>query len=162
MATVDGSRVAHLPLFAGLSGEELAEVLREARSSRYPKNSEVFKQGADATSFFLLLHGHVRASKTSRPGNRSWCAMWGPVKFWRCACDRAATLSRHRHGRRRARRSRRTSTCDTLSIRSRTSTDTPGMFHNSARMHRSRGVRRRASIFGLGTIYDRADELGSE
>ncbi len=70
MATVDSSLVAHLPLFAGLGSEELAEVLREARSSRYPKNSAVFEQGADATSFFLLLHGHVRASKTTPTGEQ--------------------------------------------------------------------------------------------
>lgn len=70
MATVDISLVAHFPLFAGLGSEELAEVLREARSSRYPKNSIVFEQGAEATSFFLLLHGHVRASKTTPTGEQ--------------------------------------------------------------------------------------------
>ena len=70
MATVDSSLVAHLPLFAGLASEELAEVLREAHSSRYPKNSAVFEQGADVTSFFLLLHGHVRASKTTPAGEQ--------------------------------------------------------------------------------------------
>ena len=70
MATVDSSLVAHFPLFAGLGSEELAEVLREARSSRYPKNGIVFEQGAEATSFFLLLHGHVRASKTTPTGEQ--------------------------------------------------------------------------------------------
>ena len=35
MATVDSSLVAHLPLFAGLAGDELAEVLSKARSRRY-------------------------------------------------------------------------------------------------------------------------------
>ncbi len=70
MATVDSSMVAHLPLFAGLTAADLAEVLREARSSRYTKNSAVFEQGADAASFFLLLHGHVRASKTTPTGEQ--------------------------------------------------------------------------------------------
>jgi CRP-like cAMP-binding protein len=70
MATVDSSLVAHLPLFAGLGSDELAEVLREAHSSRYPKNSIVFEQGADATAFFVLLHGHVRASKTTPTGEQ--------------------------------------------------------------------------------------------
>src|SRR3954454_3536232 len=65
MASIDRSLVAHLPLFAGFSAEELTEVLREARSIRAPRNTAVFDQGADATSFFLLLHGHVRASKTT-------------------------------------------------------------------------------------------------
>jgi CRP-like cAMP-binding protein len=62
--------VAHLPLFAGLTAADLTEVLREARSSRFAKNSAVFEQGADATSFFLLLHGHVRASKATTTGEQ--------------------------------------------------------------------------------------------
>jgi CRP/FNR family transcriptional regulator, nitrogen oxide reductase regulator len=70
MATVDASLVAHLPLFAGLGPEELGEILREARSVRYPKNSAVFEQGEDAHSFFVLLHGHVRASKTTPAGEQ--------------------------------------------------------------------------------------------
>ena len=70
MATVDSSLVADLPMFAGLSGEELAEILGEARSARYPRNSEVFSQGEDAHSFFLLLNGHVRATKTTPAGEQ--------------------------------------------------------------------------------------------
>src|SRR5690242_8014861 len=70
MAAVDASLVADLPMFAGFSGEELAEILREARSARYPRNSEVFSQGDDVHSFFLLLHGHVRASKTTPTGEQ--------------------------------------------------------------------------------------------
>jgi CRP-like cAMP-binding protein len=70
MATVDPSLVAHLPLFAGFGTEELAEILREARSVRFPKNSAVFEEGAEAHSFFVLLHGHVRASKTTPAGEQ--------------------------------------------------------------------------------------------
>ena len=70
MATVDTSLVAHLPLFAGFGPEELGEILGEARSVRYPKNSAVFEQGEDAHSFFVLLHGHVRASKTTPSGEQ--------------------------------------------------------------------------------------------
>jgi CRP-like cAMP-binding protein len=82
MATVDSSLVAHLPLFAGLSSEELAEVLREARSSHHAKNSAVFEQGADATSFFLLLHGHVRASKTTPTGEQIVVRYVGPGEIF--------------------------------------------------------------------------------
>jgi CRP/FNR family transcriptional regulator, nitrogen oxide reductase regulator len=70
MATVDPSLVADLPMFTGFSGADLAEVLREARSARYPRNSEVFSQGGDVHSFFLLLSGHVRASKTTPTGEQ--------------------------------------------------------------------------------------------
>ena len=49
---------------------ELDAILSEARSARYAKNSAVFEQGEDAHSFFVLLHGHVRASKTTPAGQQ--------------------------------------------------------------------------------------------
>lgn len=70
MASIDRSLVAHLPLFAGLSADDLTDILREARSLRVPRNDSVFEQGEDAHSFFLLLHGHVRASKTTPTGDQ--------------------------------------------------------------------------------------------
>ncbi|HXI07971.1 MAG: Crp/Fnr family transcriptional regulator [Bradyrhizobium sp.] len=70
MAAVDPSLVAGLPMFAGFSGDELAAILREARSARYPRSNEVFSQGEDVHSFFLLLSGHVRASKTTPTGEQ--------------------------------------------------------------------------------------------
>ncbi|MCD0422627.1 Crp/Fnr family transcriptional regulator [Rubrivivax sp. JA1024] len=70
MATIDTSLVAKLPLFAGLSPVELDAVLQEARSTRVPKNGHVFEQGEDAHSFFVLLHGHVRASKVTPAGEQ--------------------------------------------------------------------------------------------
>ena len=70
MTTVDPSLVAHLPLFAGLGSDQLVEILREARSARFVKSSAIFQQGEDAHSFFLLLHGHVRASKTTASGEQ--------------------------------------------------------------------------------------------
>jgi CRP-like cAMP-binding protein len=70
MAAVDRSLVADLPLFAGLGAADLDALLSEARSARYAKNSAVFEQGADAHSFFLLLHGHVRATKATPDGQQ--------------------------------------------------------------------------------------------
>jgi CRP-like cAMP-binding protein len=70
MATVDPSLVANLPLFAGFNADELGEILREARSARFAKNNAVFEQGEEAHSFFVLLHGHVRASKTTPTGEQ--------------------------------------------------------------------------------------------
>lgn len=70
MAIVDSSLVAHLPLFAGLSNDELVEVLREARSTRYAKNIPIFEQGEEARSLLLLLHGHVRATKMTPTGEQ--------------------------------------------------------------------------------------------
>jgi CRP/FNR family transcriptional regulator, nitrogen oxide reductase regulator len=70
MVAVDRSLVANLPLFAGFSAEELDEVLREARSQRVARNRNIFGQGEKAHSFFVLLHGHVRASKTTPMGQQ--------------------------------------------------------------------------------------------
>ena len=70
MATVDPSLVAHLPLFAGFGTEDLSDILREARSVRFARNSPVFEEGQDAHSFFVLLHGHVRATKTTPAGEQ--------------------------------------------------------------------------------------------
>jgi CRP/FNR family transcriptional regulator, nitrogen oxide reductase regulator len=70
MAAVDRSLVADLPLFSGLGAADLDAILAEARSARIPKNSAVFEQGADAHSFFLLLHGHVRATKATPGGQQ--------------------------------------------------------------------------------------------
>jgi CRP/FNR family transcriptional regulator, nitrogen oxide reductase regulator len=67
---IDRSLVEKLPLFAGLGAAELDAVLSEARSARYPKNAAVFRQGEDAHSFFVLLHGHVRASQTTPAGQQ--------------------------------------------------------------------------------------------
>jgi CRP/FNR family transcriptional regulator, nitrogen oxide reductase regulator len=71
MAVVDRSLVSTLPLFASLSASEQDELLREARAVRYPKESTVFSQGADADRFFLLLHGHLRVEKTSPQGQQT-------------------------------------------------------------------------------------------
>lgn len=70
MPTVNPSLVAHLPLFSGLSAEDLDAILHDARSTRVAKNAAVFQQGEDAHSFYLLLHGHVRASKTTPTGEQ--------------------------------------------------------------------------------------------
>jgi CRP/FNR family transcriptional regulator, nitrogen oxide reductase regulator len=70
MPAIDRSVVADIPLFSGLAPAELDELLREARSVRYAKDSAVFEQGAEAESFFVLLHGHLRVEKTTPQGHQ--------------------------------------------------------------------------------------------
>jgi CRP-like cAMP-binding protein len=67
---IDRSVVADVPLFAGLGPGDIEEILREARSVRYPKDTAVFEQGAEADSFFVLLHGHLRVEKTTPQGHQ--------------------------------------------------------------------------------------------
>jgi len=70
MASVDRSLIAHLPLFAGLGPGELDALLKEARTVRHAKNTSVFNEGEAAHSLFILLHGHVRAEKTTPEGDK--------------------------------------------------------------------------------------------
>jgi CRP-like cAMP-binding protein len=70
MAKVDSSLVAHLALLSGFSATDLDSILAEGRSIRVPKNTAVFEQGEEAHSFFVLLHGHVRASKVTPTGEQ--------------------------------------------------------------------------------------------
>jgi CRP-like cAMP-binding protein len=70
MSQVDRSLITNLPLFAGLSPEDLDDLLREAQSIRYAKGSSVFQQDEDAHSFFVLLHGHLRVMKLTPDGQQ--------------------------------------------------------------------------------------------
>lgn len=70
MANVDPSVVAKLPVFSALSPEELEQILREAHALHRAKNTTVFEQGEEAHSFFVLLHGHVRATKMTPSGQQ--------------------------------------------------------------------------------------------
>ena len=67
---LDRSLIAQFPLFAGVIDIDLDNIVARAKSQRYAKNAMVFQQGAQATSFFLLLHGRVRAFKISPAGEQ--------------------------------------------------------------------------------------------
>jgi CRP-like cAMP-binding protein len=70
MTAVDRSLVMNLPLFAGLASAELDDVLKDARAIHQAKGTQVFEEGQEAHSFFVLLHGHVRAAKTTPAGQQ--------------------------------------------------------------------------------------------
>lgn len=70
MTVIDRSIAAGIPVFAGLAVDDLDEVLREAKSVRYPKDTNVFDQGEEAHAFFVLLHGHLRVEKTTPQGQQ--------------------------------------------------------------------------------------------
>jgi len=67
---LDRSLISSLPAFAGLDGADLDIILSRARSSRFAKETEVFRQGEEAQSFFLLLSGHIRVVRTSPEGHQ--------------------------------------------------------------------------------------------
>jgi CRP-like cAMP-binding protein len=67
---LDRSLVSGTPAFAGLSGEDVDAVLAQARSSRFPRDTEVFAQDGEAGQFFLLLSGHIRVVRTTPDGEQ--------------------------------------------------------------------------------------------
>ena len=75
---LDKSVIASLPVFAGLSGEQLEDILSQAKSLRFARNAHVFEQGAEAQTFFLLLDGRVRAYKVSPAGEQIVIRFVGP------------------------------------------------------------------------------------
>lgn len=70
MSSIDPSVIAELPLFRDFSREQLADILRNATSRRYPKNTNVFEQDGKAHSFFVLLHGWLRVIKLTPDGQQ--------------------------------------------------------------------------------------------
>ena len=79
---LDRSVIASLPVFAGFSGEQLDEVVSRAKSRRFAKNGHVFEQGAEATWFFLLLDGRIRAYKVSPAGEQIVVRFVGPGEMF--------------------------------------------------------------------------------
>ena len=70
MANLDRSLITDLPMFAGVGGDRLDEILNEAKSLRYEKGTNLFEQDAPATSFFILLDGHLRVTKLTPAGQQ--------------------------------------------------------------------------------------------
>lgn len=70
MAQIDQSAVAEFPIFAGLSPAELGDLLREARVASYPLGTDVFRQDDEASSFFVLIEGHLRVVKLTPDGRQ--------------------------------------------------------------------------------------------
>ena len=70
MPSLDRSVLERLPTFRRMAGEDIDMLLKDAHPSRFSKNSEIFSQGEEARSFFLLVSGHVRVVRTSAQGDK--------------------------------------------------------------------------------------------
>ncbi len=67
---LDRSILNGIEIFAHLDDESKDIVLRHARSMRVAKDAAVFSQDEPATSFFLLLHGHLRVFRLTPDGRQ--------------------------------------------------------------------------------------------
>jgi len=64
------SLLKNLHLFQALSEKDLDTVLSIARGIRLNTGEPVFKQGDAATSFFVLLHGHLKVVQSTPEGSQ--------------------------------------------------------------------------------------------
>lgn len=62
------SEIASFPVFAGIASKDLGDLLGTSHTIRVRKKGEVFAQGAEAHSFFVLVDGYLRATKTTEEG----------------------------------------------------------------------------------------------
>jgi CRP/FNR family transcriptional regulator, nitrogen oxide reductase regulator len=70
MARLDHSLISGLPIFTGVRCEELDDVLADVQSVHVAKGANVFEQGEEARSFFVLLHGRLRVVKLTPDGQQ--------------------------------------------------------------------------------------------
>lgn len=70
LAKLDESLLAPLPPFSRLTRPEIREILDRATPKRYPEGSAVFREGAPAERFYLLLDGYIRAVRTTPAGEQ--------------------------------------------------------------------------------------------
>lgn len=70
MGRIDRSLIAGLPLFSGVTAEDLDGILLGARSSRFARDTTIFETGADARSFYVLLDGHIRVVQVTAVGQQ--------------------------------------------------------------------------------------------
>lgn len=79
----EGARLSGLPLFAGLSPEELAELARAGETITVRRGEKVVQQGqpsAGAQNLFVILSGHLRVAVVFDPDSRAQApiARFGP------------------------------------------------------------------------------------
>jgi CRP/FNR family transcriptional regulator, nitrogen oxide reductase regulator len=67
---LDTQLIAGFPVFEGIAVQDLERVLAEGRAAHFAKSTIVFEQGAPANSFYLLLHGRVRAYRVTPDGKQ--------------------------------------------------------------------------------------------
>lgn len=67
---IDRSLVSEFEIFRGVPAEDIDAVLALAHPRRLPENTAVFRQGATAAEFFLLLHGRLKVQQTSPDGQQ--------------------------------------------------------------------------------------------
>lgn len=70
MPALEPTAFAGLPIFAGLTPDDLGLLLGESRLARLSKNTVVFEEGAAAGAFYVLIEGYLRVAKLTPEGDQ--------------------------------------------------------------------------------------------
>ena len=76
------SVLKEVPLFAGFSPNELADLASFVRPRRYPRGSIIFHQGDPGTTLYLIETGEVKLTVTAQSGKEVTLALLGPGAFF--------------------------------------------------------------------------------
>lgn len=80
----DRSVLEGVPLFAGLNAAACDDVLAMAHVRRIAKGDAVFEQGAAASTFFVLIAGHIKAVQSTATGQQVVVHVIGAGEFFGC------------------------------------------------------------------------------
>jgi CRP/FNR family transcriptional regulator, nitrogen oxide reductase regulator len=83
-AKFDRSRLADLPAFQGLSGDECKDLLQRARMQKLEKGAALFEQGDDADRFFVLADGRLKVTQVTPDGQQVVVRYIGPGEMFGC------------------------------------------------------------------------------
>jgi CRP-like cAMP-binding protein len=70
MPALHRSLIKSLPVFGAMDHAELDDVISSATALRIPRGSAVFKQGATAKAFYVLLNGRLKVVKVTPDGQQ--------------------------------------------------------------------------------------------
>ncbi|MGR3623379.1 Crp/Fnr family transcriptional regulator [Pseudophaeobacter sp.] len=70
MAQLDESLLSGLPPFSQLTRVQIREILDQAASKRYERDTVIFREGFEADRFYLLLDGYLRVVRTTPEGEQ--------------------------------------------------------------------------------------------
>lgn len=80
----DRSRLASLPAFEGLTGDELQDLLHRARMQKLEKGAALFEQGDEADRFFVLADGRLKVTQVTPDGHQVVVRYIGPGEMFGC------------------------------------------------------------------------------
>lgn len=81
---IDRSSLAGLPAFAGLTSDELQDLLQRARVQKLEKGTALFEQGDEATRFFVLADGRLKVTQVTPDGHQVVVRYIGPGEMFGC------------------------------------------------------------------------------